>query len=129
MSPILIALLAAVGYGAWAAYANHEYGLETAVMAGTVQAVYAFLSTLSVTHVARWIFFRFGCAIKGIAAGFLASFVVMLLFPLVVHRLAGTPDLWQTILPGLIWGSVYLLGYLVAVDRRERQSQRAQPSS
>lgn len=85
-------------------------------MAAGVQGAYAFLSTLSITHVARRTFLRHNRGIRGVLIGYGMSFVLMLAIPLVVHNLAGTPDIWQTILPGLIWGSIYLLGFLVSLE-------------
>jgi len=116
----LTALAAAIGYGGWAVFANFEHGMHAWMMAGVIQGAYAFVSTLSITHIARWVFLKCNCAIKGIITGFIASFIVMLALPLGVHSIAGTPDLWQTILPGLIWGSIYLMGFLVSLDFKLR---------
>ncbi|MGH1376828.1 MAG: hypothetical protein ACRBCK_10835 [Alphaproteobacteria bacterium] len=126
-STLIIALAAALGYGSWAVFANFEHGTHAWLMAGIVQAVYAFISTLSITHVARWTFIRYKCGIKGIITGFGMSFVVMLAIPLSVHNFFGTPDIWQTILPGLIWGSIYLLGFLITLDMSHRTSTTPTP--
>jgi len=107
---ILTAIAATIVYGGWAVYANYEHGLHAWGMAGAIQGIYAFLSTLSVTHVAQKTCVKYQYGIKGIIAGFLMSFFVMLTLPLFVHSLFGTPNIWKTILPGLIWGCVYLLG-------------------
>lgn len=112
----MTALFAAVGYGLWAVFANFEYGAHAWAMAGGVQAVYAFCATLSVTKVAQYIFLKCKCGVRGICLGFVASFIVMLAIPFGVHSVAGTPDLWETILPGLVLGSVYLMCYLVSLD-------------
>ena len=117
-SALLAALAAALGYGGWAVYVNYAHGMQAWAMAGALQGAYAFASTLSITHIARWVFFRYGCAYRGITAGFVASFIVMLAIPMMVHTVAGTPELWHTILPGLIWGSVYLLAFLCLLDRK-----------
>jgi len=119
-STLLTALAAAIGYGGWAIYANYEHGTQAAVMAGGIQGTYAFFSTLSITHVARWVFLKYNCAIRGTLAGFTASFIVMLALPLIVHNLAGTQNIWQTILPGLIWGSIYLISFLIMLDIKLR---------
>lgn len=118
-SAFLIAMAAAAGYGGWAVYANFEHGTQAWMMAGVIQASYAFISTLCITHVARWTYLKYQCGIKGVCAGFGMSFLVMLAIPLSVHNFFGTPDIFQTILPGLIWGSVYLLGFLIALNASE----------
>lgn len=114
----LNATAALLGYGAWAIYANFEHGREAWLMAGIVQGVYAFISTLSITAVAKWIYMKSGYGKLGIAAGFTASFIVMLAIPIGVHTVAGTPDILETILPGLIWGTVYLFGFLILTERK-----------
>lgn len=118
------ALAAGLGYGAWAFYANFGHGFSMAFMAATVQAVYAFISTLSITHVARFVFLHYKCGYRGIFAGFSLSFLVMLAIPLIVHNFFGTPNIWETILPGLIWGSIYLMGFLISLDVKLRINAR-----
>ena len=119
---ILTALAAALAYGGWAVFANYEHGLDIAVPSGLIQGIYAFLSTLTITIVAQKVFVKYNCGIRGVLTGFSLSFVVMLAFPFVVHRLNGTPDIWETILPGLIWGSIYLLGFLVTLEVKQRKT-------
>ena len=113
---IMISVLAAVGYGLWAVFANFEHGIHAWSTAGIVQALYAFFATLSVSKVAHWIFLKCKCGLRGISLGFVASFIVMLAFPFSIHSVAGTPDIWETITPGLILGSFYLMGYLISLD-------------
>lgn len=117
----LTALAAAIGYGGWAIYANFEYGIHAWAMAGGVQGTYAFFSTLSITHVARKVYVKYGCKIRGILSGFFMSFIIMLAIPLSVHNIAGTPNIGQTILPGLIWGSIYLIGFLISLELKNRR--------
>lgn len=119
-STILTALAAGIGYGGWAVYANFHHDMQVWLLAGTVQAVYAFFSTLCITHVARWVFLKHQCGIRGGLAGFGMSFLVMLAIPLMVHHTLGTPEIRQTILPGLIWGSIYLIGFLISLDYNMR---------
>jgi len=114
------AILAAVVYGAWAGFANSEHGFSIWVKAALVQAIYAFASTLSITHIAQFVFLKFKCGFSGIVTGFLASFIVMIATPLLVHNAVGTPDIWEAILPGMIWGSIYLAGFLISLDVKMR---------
>ncbi len=117
------ALAAAIVYGAWAIYANYEHGAHAWGMAGSIQAAYAFISTLSITHVAQWVFTKCNGGLHGVFLGFITSFIVMLALPLGVHSLAHTPDIWQTILPGLIWGSFYLLGVLITMNKQHHTTE------
>lgn len=121
LSALLAATAAAIIYGGWAIYANFEHGAHAWGMAGIVQATYAFVSTLTITHIAHWAFLRTGGGSRGITTGFVASFIVMAAIPITVHTIAMTPDILQTILPGLIWGSLYLLGFLIASDKKHQK--------
>lgn len=109
-----------VVFGAWAVYANFEHGAHAWQMAGTVQGVYAFFSTLTVTVIAQWTYTECGRGVLGILVGFCASFAVMLAIPLTIHNLVRTPDILQTILPGLIWGSGYLICFLLLKEKSYR---------
>lgn len=118
-SILLTSIAAGLGYGGWAVYANFSHGLRAAAMAAIVQGIYAFALTGCITRVARWGFLRYG-GIQGWLAGFGMSFLAMLTIPLVVHSAVGTPEIGQTILPGLIWGSIYLIGFLYALGHHRR---------
>ena len=107
-------------YGGWAIFANFEHGRSAWLMAGIIQGIYAFGSTLAITVVAYWAYIRIGSGIQGILCSFGLSFLVMLSIPVSIHTVAGTPDILQTILPGLIWGSGYLIAYLVLTDRKKK---------
>ncbi len=120
LSILSTAILAAVIYGSWAGFTNSEHGFSLWIKAALAQGVYAFISTLSITHIAKFVFLKFKCGLAGIATGFLASFFVMIAIPLLVHNAVGTPDIWEAILPGMIWGSIYLAGFLISLDVKMR---------
>ena len=122
----LTALAAGIVYGGWAVYANYDHPPHTWIMAGIIQATYAFISTLSITHVARKTFEKHDCGIKGIMAGFMMSFIVMLAIPLSVHSFFETPNIWKTMLPGLIWGSIYLLSFLITLHMAQSKKFKDQ---
>lgn len=107
-------------YGSWAVYANFEHGQHAWVVAGLVQGIYAFISTLTVTIAASWMYKKCGCGWRGIFIGFNFSFLIMLAIPVTVHNFANTPDILETILPGLIWGSGYLSVFLVLTERKNK---------
>lgn len=117
------AFAAMIVYGGWAVYANFEHGQHAYVMAGLVQGMYAFISTLTMTSAARWMYEKFGRGHQGILSGFSFGFMVMLAIPVIVHNIAGTPDILETILPGLIWGTGYLLTYLILAEKRVRKKR------
>jgi len=122
---ILTALAAALGYGGWAVYANYDHGIHASVVAGLIQGIYAFLSTFSITHVARKVYLKHNCKMRGIIVGFLMSFIIMLAIPLTVHSIFGTPNMWKTIMPGLIWGSIYLAGFLILTEHKRLKDEKS----
>lgn len=103
------AILAALVYGAWAAYANAEHGSFIAARSGLGQGIYAFVSTWLVAMVAFKSVGFSNNRILQIFIAFTLTFLVMLTIPLVIHMVLQTPNVWQAILPGLVWGSGYIL--------------------
>jgi len=111
-TPRINALIAAIVYGCWAFYTNSEHGLVASSKAGIIQAIYAFMSTLSVSNVALRIFHFFDNKTCGLIYGFIGSFILMITIPSGVHYVSGTPDIIETILPGVVFGSTYLGAFL-----------------
>ncbi len=115
LSPTINSVVAALGYGAWAAYANSEHASEIWIRAGIVQAITSFTVTLVITLFARWVFHKAGGRKKGVVVSYLCSFVTVTAFSYAAHYVFGTPDIWQTIAPSMIIGSCYLVSYLLAL--------------
>ncbi len=107
-----IAVLAGLVYGSWAALCNIEYGSWIALKAGLGQGGYALFSTWIVTWVAVNLYLWCKKGWLGFLLGFVCSFLVMLSIPIAIHSLLNTPNMWSAIMPGLIWGSGYILVYL-----------------
>lgn len=112
------AFAALIVYGAWASYANFEHGAQAWIMAGSVQAVYAFFSTFFITKSAQFMYKKTGCGFSGVVYGFVSSFFIMFTIPLSIHSYVGTPDLIETILPGLIWGALYIVFFLALMEKK-----------
>ncbi|GDY26989.1 hypothetical protein AHAT_28790 [Agarivorans sp. Toyoura001] len=111
LSPWQIALLAALVYGAWAAFVNSEHGNGVAIKAGLVQGSYAFVSTWLISFIAKWMLLRWGFSQTVRWSAMSVSWLVMLAIPVVLHTWQNTPDLVEAILPGLAIGSLYLWSY------------------
>lgn len=108
----LAPLLAAVVFGGWAAFVNGEYGLFVSARSGLGQGIYALFATWIVTRTAEQVFSYFGSGTHGFITGFVASFLVMISFPLAIHYVLGTPEILYAILPGILWGGGYISTYL-----------------
>ena len=113
MAPVL----AAVVFGSWAAFVNSEYGLLVLIRSGLGQGIYAFFATWIVTRTAANVFAFTGGGPHGLIMSFIASFLVMICFPLTIHHALGTPEILNAILPGVLWGSGYIFTYLWVLGR------------
>jgi|GEM_PF-1806438 len=116
-------LLAAVIFGTWAAYVNREYGLFILVRSGLGQGAYALCSTWIVGRVATDVFAFVGRTTQGRILSFVSSFLAMVSIPLTIHNLIGTPEITNAILPGVFWGSGYILVYIWALSKNPAQEE------
>lgn len=119
----LIPFIAFLAYGTWAAFVNYEHGFKAFFLAGLAQGSYAFLSTLFITEAAKKTYIKLGCNLKGQLLGFLSSFTIMASFPFIIHSMVGTPNIIESILPGLAWGTLYIFVVLIRLPKQ----YKAQP--
>lgn len=117
-SAIYHAIAAFIGYGIWAFYANHEYGISMAASAAMLQGIYAFCATLCSAHIGHTMLKIYGYNTRGVIIGTGAAFLLMLCISVSIHAINKTPDIAQTILPGMIWGTFYMLFFLVALSKK-----------
>ena len=115
---LLNSILAGLGYGAWAIYANYEHGMDAWLMAGILQGLSSFSITLGLTIIATRLYHYFGRRVKGIALSWCVSAMLLAIIPYSIHKSAGTPDILQTIAPGLMIGSCYLILYLLSLHHK-----------
>ncbi len=112
-------ILAALVFGSWAAFVNSEYGTFVLVRTGLGQGIYALFSTWIVTRtVSEVMRFTHGHSLRFLVS-FVSGFIVMVSIPLALHAALGTPKILLAIAPGILWGSVYIVGCIWAT--------RAQP--
>lgn len=119
LKPVNAAMLACIVYGGWAAFANSDFGSWVSLKAFCAQGGYAFIATLFVGSAATALYSKFGETPVAVALSFVSCLFVMLAFPWLLHRLVGTPNILTAMLPGLLWGSAYLLAALWTHHRRE----------
>ena len=108
---IVNAFAALIIYGGWAIVTNFQYGPGAYWLSGLAQGLYAFVSTLSITVVARYLYGlygRYGYGAQGVVAAYFSTAVLMLTVPLSLHFAVATPNILPTILPGFIGGLCYL---------------------
>lgn len=110
--PLIAAVLAMLIYGGWAGAVNAEHGLSIAVRSSLGQGLYAFAATFGTGFLAIKTYQSINHQKIGFILGFIFSFALMLSIPYAVHTLLATPNKWEAMSLGLIWGTFYLLWLL-----------------
>lgn len=105
------------GYGGWAYYANYMHGLMVGVKAAIVQGGYSFALTFAMTMLMERIFSFFDNPIKRFAITFLGTCLLLYFTSWFINYLAGTPEIWMTILPGYIIGTVMTFFYTLYLSK------------
>ncbi len=115
-------LLAALVFGGWAAFVNREYGPIVTLRSGMGQATYALFSTWIVSRTVVNVFSFAGRGVQGVLCSFVVSFLLMISIPLAIHYALATPEIFNAILPGIVWGSGYVATYLWVLSRDSRRT-------
>ena len=108
---ILLAAAASVFFIAWGVYANWEHGLGAIVQVAVTQGVISFSSTfLSAELLQR----MYGALRRARMPGILnVLFGILIINGTVAcaHWMAGTPEIWMTMLPGAVISLFFCSGY------------------
>ncbi len=107
-TPLSASIAACIGYGIWSAFCNWSHGIKTAISAFLVQGSFAFTSTLLLSVLAITLMRKLSDARFTKSLTFLICYIFIATIPASLHWLAGTPEIFASILPGLIIGSAYL---------------------
>jgi len=127
--PITRCLISAIAgfffYGGWAYFVNFSYGLTIASKAFFTQGMISFCITLVLTQFMELFFrlflsFQFAYWITAVGTSLIVVFISCL-----INILAGTPEVFMTILPGALISSMYTFSYVrFLVFSRERQQKK-----
>ena len=117
---LLLAAGAFVLYGGWAFVANVSHGAGEAVQALVIQGVLSFVSTLTITGAMEWAFGRGGDPTQRVLASLAAGSVPMYTLTIGLHAALGTPELFRTVAPVLVLGTVYCSVYSLGLLRMSR---------
>lgn len=110
--PLVAAVLAMLVYGGWAGAVNAEHGLSIATRSGLGQGLYAFAATFGTGLLAIKTYQYVNHKKIAFALGFMFSFALMVSIPYTVHTLLATPNKWEAMSLGLVWGTFYLIWLL-----------------
>lgn len=112
---VISAIAAFLFYGSWAYYANSMHAQPIVFKAAITQGTYAFVSTLILS-----LFIEFLFKIKKNISFFLVFCVTcMFLYSTSygINFLLGTPEIFVTILPGMVIGTVYAFFYIFGLSK------------
>lgn len=108
---LLLALASAAFFIAWGLWVNWEHGFASRIQVACTQAIISFMATLGLAEVLR----RVASFVKDWRMPWFWTGVVGWLFMNSVvfsaHFLSGTPELFQTMVPGMITGAAFSFGY------------------
>jgi len=104
-------LLAMVAFTLWGLYVNWEYGPGSRIQVAVTQGLLGLTATFFSAEIVVWlvrIFKERPCPVLLAGA---ASWVIIYTIVWLVHILAGTPEIFMTVLPGMITGVFFSFGY------------------
>ncbi|GAA6138199.1 hypothetical protein NBRC116583_19460 [Arenicella sp. 4NH20-0111] len=119
---IVSACIGFVFYGGWAVMVNLMHGKESAVKAGLVQGVYSFILTFFMTLLLESTYRRaqnlFSSNNAAIGLTVLISCSIVFSGSWWVNYLAGTPEIFNTVILGYIFGGLYASIYTIGIAQK-----------
>lgn len=114
---IVSGLFGFAAYGGWAFYANDTHGLDAAMKAAFTQGSYSFTVTLVMTLLIEYLFRLPSNRTLRFCVTFFGTCAILYSSSWGVNALAGTPEIFMTILPGIVIGTVYTFVYTLSLGR------------
>lgn len=114
---IVSGLFGFLAYGGWAFFVNYDHGLHAATKAAFTQGSYSFAVTLVMTLFMEYLFRLLANPTLRFCVTFFGTCAVLYSTSWGVNALAGTPEIFMTILPGIIIGTAYTFGYTLSLTR------------
>ncbi len=116
-----MSLLAAAAFIAWGLYANWHHGWAARSQVALTQGFISLVSTYFSAELVVASVQKFQKTTFPVIFGGLASYLVIYVLVLGGHFVAGTPEFWPTVIPGMITGIFFCFGYSLRVDRKLRK--------
>jgi hypothetical protein len=113
-----MSLFAAVAFISWGLYANWHHGWQARLQVSLTQGGISLLSTYFSAELIVLLVSRMRNLPAPTILGGLASYFVIYLLILGGHFVAGTPEFWPTVIPGMISGTFFCFGYAYRVSRK-----------
>jgi low temperature requirement protein LtrA len=110
-----------VGYGAWAYMVNSMHGAQAAIKAACVQGGYSFALTFLMTMLIE-LFYRYAgklsdseLMVKTVTV--FATCLIIFSASWWINVLAGTPEIFNTVILGYVIGGFYTASYVLGLSR------------
>ena len=113
-----MSLLAAIFFILWGLYANWEHGWQARIQVALTQGVISLVSTYFSAELVVFCVLKLKNSAFPAIFGGLASYLVIYVLVLGGHFVAGTPEFWPTVIPGMITGLFFCLGYGLRVRKK-----------
>ncbi len=108
---LVLGISAALLYGSWAYFANHNEGEDAGLVAALVQGLLSFTATVVLVVLLERLFAAGRSPARGFWLAGLGSSSIAALVMASVHGIAGTPQLLLTIAPSLVIGTTFSFVY------------------
>ncbi len=106
-----MAILAALAFIVWGLWVNWEYGWTARIQVALTQGAISLVSTYYAAELVVWLARKFEKSQRPLLWTGSLSYLMIYALIWMVHVLAGTPELLNTMLPGMITGVVFCFGY------------------
>lgn len=105
----VVAMLFFIAWGLWV---NWEHGVAARIQVALTQGVISLVSTWLSAEFIQWVVMRWkGGGVQRVLGSGIVSYLVIYSLVATAHLLAGTPDLFETMIPGLLIGLVFCFSY------------------
>ncbi len=122
---LLSALAGFIAYGGWAFVANMAHGVEASLKAAATQGSFSFVLTLAMNLIMEWLF-QLSHRPRWQAAITICSTCLMVYCASWgINYLAGTPEIFMTVLPGWIFSTIYICMYTATLFRLTTRTDAA----
>ncbi len=111
-------IFAAVAFIIWGLYANWHHGWGSRIQVALTQGIISLLSTYFSAELIVALVQKFRKSQFPVLLGGLSSYLLIYALVLTGHFVAGTPEFWPTVLPGMITGLLFCFGYAYRVAQK-----------
>lgn len=107
-----------LGFILWGLFVNWEHGIVARIQVALTQGVISLLSTIFSVELITWMVKKCRHIKVGFAFAGGISWIIIYALIWLAHLIAGTPEIFYTMLPGIIIGVFFCFGYAFRIHRK-----------